>query len=485
MAKGLSLLDRAFWLTETVQNPKHVAALQFLSKPEGAGENYCSELVTHLKQHDQGFRPYNQRVISFLKIALGFRTVNKLDMDYHIQYHQIDDLTDKTAVHNFIAELHEPMLDRDKPLWQAHVIESPNSNEYAMYLKIHHMYGDGASLITWLQAAYPKTPDKQFIPYWAQTRKSKAKVKTNPLVNLCKGLWSLLLTIIHMGVIVFFMLLKALRINPVYMPIPFTGTKTLLTGQVTQGRVVATTSLDFTAVKALSLKLRASVNEIFLCCFDIGIHKFLKDHGQQFERALITQMPINLRRPGDVAGGNKIAILPVKLGYGQKDPYIRLRQIIENHSIVKKVATKLSPAALSTYTLLIQTVALIFEALRLSDLHRPIGNILISNVPGPRETLYFGESKLKSFYPISTLTSGGGVNITLLTYDGKAEIGLVCSDRKIQTLEPLAGYFKEAFDLLSDSVDNPELTTDDLGELARLVEPIIEEEFQTEKVNVT
>ncbi|MBO9489039.1 DUF1298 domain-containing protein [Endozoicomonas sp. G2_1] len=485
MAKGLSLLDRAFWLTENAQNPKHVASLQFLSKPDGAKDDYCSQLVTHLKQHNQGFKPYNQRVVSFLNLAIGFRPVDSLDMDYHVKYHQVDDLKDKTAIHNFVAKLHEPMLDRDKPLWQVHIIESPNSDEYAMYLKIHHIYGDGASLITWLQAAYPKAADKQFVPFWAQSRRSKPRAKKNPIASLIKGLWSLVVTFVHLGVILFFILLKILRINPLYMPIPFSGTKTMLTGQVTKGRVVATTSLDFQAVKALSLKLRASVNEVFLCCFDIGIHKFLKDHGQQFERALITQMPINLRRPGDAVGGNKIAILPVKLGYGQKDPYIRLRQIIENHSIVKKVARKVSPAALSTYTILIQGFALIFEVLRLSDLHRPIGNILISNVPGPRDTLYFGESQLKSFYPISTLTAGGGVNITLLTYNNKAEIGLVCSDRKIASLEPLAGYFKEAFDLLSDSVDNPDLTTDDLGELAKLLpQPIIEEEFQTEKVNV-
>ncbi|REL36229.1 wax ester/triacylglycerol synthase domain-containing protein [Thalassotalea euphylliae] len=485
MAKRLSLLDRSFWLTETTDNPKHVACLQILTKPEGAADDYCQQLANKLRQHDQGVAPYNQRVIAFGHIALRFKAVTSLNMEYHVKFHQVEDIKDKVALHNFTAKLHEPMLDRDKPLWQLHIIEAPDSQEFAIYFKIHHMYGDGASLITWLQAAYPKSADEEFIPFWAKPRESKPRVAQNPFAVAVKALWLSLVTVVNLGIITFFLLLKILRINPVYMPIPFAGTKTMLTGQVTAGRVVATTHLDFTEVKKLAIQLRASVNEVFLCCFDIGVHKFLKDHGQQFGRPLITQMPINLRRPGEAAGGNKIAILPVQLAYGQKDPYRRLRQIIENHSIVKKVARRINPAALTAYTIVIQGFALVFEALKLSDLHRPIGNILISNVPGPRQDLYFGGSRVNNFYPISVLTPGGGVNITLLTYRDKAEIGLVCSDRKIKSLEPLASYFQEAFELLSDSVNNPELTTDDLGELARFgSQCVIEDEFQDNKVNV-
>ena len=484
MAKKLSLFDRSFWLTETADNPKHVACLQLLTKPSDAPSDYCQQLVDKLRTHDEGVSPYNKRVVAYKRFPLGFKDVKQLNMNYHVNFHQVDTIDDKVQLHAFTAKLHEPLLDRDKPLWQIHIIEAADSNRFAIYLKIHHMYGDGASLIKWLQAAYPKSADEEFIPFWAKPRESKPRPKQNPVAVYLTSAWHFLLTIVNFGVILFFLILKLLRINPVYMPVPFSGTKTMLTGQVTSGRVVATQSLEFTGVKELAIQLRASVNEIFLCCFDIGIHKFLKDHGQQFERPLITQMPINLRRTDEPAGGNKIAILPVQLAYGQKDPYRRLRQIIENHSIVKRVAQRINPAALSGYTIIIQGLALLFETLRLSDLHRPIGNILISNVPGPQQTLYFGGSTIDSFYPISVLTSGGGVNITLLTYNDKAEIGLVCCDKKIKSLEPLATYFQEAFDLLVDSVNNPDLTTDDLGELARYeTQCVIEEEFQNNKIN--
>ena len=89
---------------------------------------------------------------------------------------------------------------------------------------------------------------------------------------------------------------------------------------------------------------------------------------------------------------------------------------------------------------------------------------MISNVPGPREARYLKECRLKAIYPISTITPGGGVNITLLTYDKTANIGIVACDRSIKSLEPLADYFVEAFDMLEKCIDNPDLNIEDIGE---------------------
>ena len=113
---------------------------------------------------------------------------------------------------------------------------------------------------------------------------------------------------------------------------------------------------------------------------------------------------------------------------------------------------------------MIQSYSTLFEVLGISDWVRPIGNILVSNMPGPRKTLYFKDAKLLANYPISTMTPGGGVNITMVTYNGIAQIGLVCCDSKIDSLEPMAQYFQEAFDMLEGCVDDPSLNIDDIGE---------------------
>ena len=175
-------------------------------------------------------------------------------------------------------------------------------------------------------------------------------------------------------------------------------------------------------------------------------------------------MPINLRKPGDTSGGNMIAIVPVELAHGEKDPYLRLRRIIENHRIVLKAAKRSHPGAFAYYTVFIQSIALLYEILHLSSAVPPIANILISNVPGPKNVMYFKDCALQSIYPISTITAGGGVNITLMTYNNVANVGIVCCDKDIKSLDPLATYFKEAFVLLEKSVEDYELDITDIGE---------------------
>ncbi|ALS97910.1 wax ester/triacylglycerol synthase domain-containing protein [Lacimicrobium alkaliphilum] len=465
MSKKISFLDKAFWITESEDSPKHVASLQILALPESADENYLPNLVNTFRKFDQAVCPFNTVVQRVLGFPWALKPVDKLDMQYHVQYHEIDDVSDRQQLHQFIARLHEPRLDREQPLWQYHIISSRQGRQFAIYVKIHHIYGDGATLIRWFQAAYRDKPQNDdFAPVWALEQPIRKRRACHWFKGLMTNCWHFIRTITDLIWILFRILVKLLRINTHYMPVPFTGTRTVLTGQVHKGRVVATTDLDFKRVQALSRRLRASANEILLCCFDIGVHRFLKDYGHSFKRALYTNMPINLRKPGEQVGGNKIAIVPVMLAHGETDPYLRLRQIIENHRIVKHAARRSEPGAFAYYTILIQSVALVFELLRVSDWFRPIANILISNVPGPKNRRYLKDAELLAVYPISAITPGGGVNITLLTYGDTANIGLVCTDRRINSLDNMAHYFNEAFDMLEKCVDDPSLTIDDIGE---------------------
>lgn len=465
MSKKLTFLDKTFWITESEDNPKHVATLQLLKMPTDATKNYVDDLLAELRVSEHATAPFNCRVSTFMGYPIKFVPVEKLDMHYHVQLHNIEDLNDKPALHKFVASLHEPRLDRDKPLWQFHLIKDNNTEKFALYIKIHHMCGDGSTLIRWFQAGYSKSPVEQgFVPVWSMDRTQKTRHKAPWFKSMFGGLWGFFIAVKDLVWIWFRLLLKLLRINKDYMPLPFTGTKTVLTGQVKKGRAVATLDIDFARVKTLSKRLRASANEVMLCVFDIAVHRQLTDYGQTFEKALFTNMPINLRKPGEITYGNKIAIVPVQLAHGHTDPYLRLREIIENHRKVKKAAKGSHPASFSSYTLLIQTYAIMFEMLGLSSWVKPIANILVSNMPGPPDIMYFKDSQLLATYPISTITPGGGVNITMVTYNGQANIGLVCCNNNIDSLEPLALYCLEAFDMLEKCIDDPNLNIDNIGE---------------------
>lgn len=467
MSKKITFLDKTFWITESEANPKHVGGLQILELPENAADDYVDQLYAELKNFDKGVEPFNCTVKRVVGFPTKFTPIDKLDMEYHVKIHEVDDVNDREELNKFIATLHEVWLDRDKPLWQYHLIKDKTNKGFASYVKVHHMYADGTALMRLFQEGYSsKKNTEEFIPVWAaKSKPRKARKESSLFQKSLKGIWEQIVSIKDLVWILFRLLLKILRINQTYMPIPFSGTKTILTGQVTKGRAVSTINIDFARVTALSKRLRASANEIMLCVFDIGVHRFLRDHGQSFDKALYTNMPINLRKPGDISSGNKIAIVPVELAHGKKDPYLRLRQIIENHRIIKRTTRLSEPTAFTYYTMLIQSFSTLFEFLKISDWIKPIGNILISNMPGPKETLYFKDAKLISMYPLSTMTPGGGVNFTMITYNNVAQIGIVCCNRDIKCLEPLAQYSLEAFDMLEACVDDPALNIEDIGEV--------------------
>lgn len=484
MGHKLTFLDKTFWLTESSDNPKHIGTFQLLEMPEGVvPTDYVDDFIAELRSHNKAVAPFGCKVKVVLGYPVSLKAVKSLDMDYHVQLHKIASIDDRAALDDTVARLHESKLDHNKPLWQCYILHDGVSRQYALYVRIHHMYGDGATLLKWFQAGYQDKPQNDnFKPVWGLKRVRRQRTPSPIWNRIARGIINVLHVTRDLLVVFIRLLLRVLRINRHYMPVPFSGTRTVLTGQVKAGRAVATMDLDFIRVQQLGRRCRASVNEVLLCVFDIGVHRLMQDYGQVFSKALLTNMPINLRKPGEQTGGNKIAIVPVQLAHAEQDPYLRLRQIIYNHRIVKTAAQRANPASFSYYTIIIQSLALITEWLRLSDYLPPIANILVSNMPGPQHTLYLKDSKLLCNYPVSTMTPGGGVNITLLTYDGKAHVGLVCCNKNIKSLQPLARYIEEAFDMLEKSIDDPTLQIDDIGEHEEEVPiSIVGETFQLDE----
>lgn len=456
---SVSFIDKTFWLTESEANPKHVGSMQIMQMPENSGSDYVDQLTLRLKQFGIGHSPYDCVVKTRLGYPLKLETVPELNMDYHVQLHIVDDVTDKQKIQDFVANLHETLLERDKPLWQCHLIKDNRSDTYIAYYKVHHIYGDGATLVRRFQSSYTAKADlPNFKPFWATQKQQSRRPQLNCKTNMFTGITNSIRSIFDIAHISTRLMLKILMLNGNYMPVPFSADKSVLTGQVSKGRVFSTVDLDFERIKSLGKKLRVSANEILLCSFDMALQRFLVDHNHTSTNSLYVNMPIDLRKNGDESHGNKIAIVPVKLAQGDLDPFMRLRQIADNHRVVKDAVKSSNGNSFSYYTLMIQSVALGFELMKLSNLVKPIANSLISNVPGPSTSLYLAESKVLASYPLSTITPGGGVNITIITYAGVANIGMVCCDERVTSLEPLSKYFLSAFDLLERCIDEPNLS---------------------------
>jgi hypothetical protein len=145
----LSFLDLAFFITESAESPKHVAGLSLFKKPARAGANWLPKLYQGLQGIDQVSRPFDQVVD--LKNLTGprWRTAEHFDLLDHLFFHQPEQELSETELYAMISKLHEPLMDRSRPMWEYHLIDNIAGGHFAVYSKIHHAYADGVTMSRW------------------------------------------------------------------------------------------------------------------------------------------------------------------------------------------------------------------------------------------------------------------------------------------------------------------------------------------------
>jgi hypothetical protein len=204
-------------------------------------------------------------------------------------------------------------------------------------------------------------------------------------------------------------------------------------------------------VDAVRKRTRSTLNHVALTCLDGALRRYLSDLSVELKRPITIQMPVNLRREGEHTVGNKIGIIQVELSGPTDDPYVRLRNIGFSLRNVRTMIDSVVPAAIESYTIVTGLVAQAAELLKLSNTLPPMGNTLVSNVPGPKHTLYLKGAAMQEMYPISTLPPSNLLNITLFSYAGQLSFGLIATD-ELPELPRLGEYIQQAFTELEDAV---------------------------------
>lgn len=451
----ISILDACLYIGESKTNQKHVGAILGASYGPGQDYRYLEQLVEQLRQHNAAVAPFNLRVKHFFRIPYGFEELKTIDMNYHIQLHELEGLDDHEICNAFVANLHSQLLDRDKPMWQLHLIYDKQSSSFVLYARVHHIYGDGISMVRWVMSSMDTAPSDELPIFWQQVLCPPEKKVGSFWERVVKPAWDLLVNTKDMSWLLLRLLGRASKVNKQFMPLPFTDPHTVLTGSMASGRVLATTKIPMDEIQRTAKHLRATVNEVMLTAIDIALHQYLEDHGDNLSKNSLTcMMPMSLRKENDLTNGNKIALTLIELAKDEHDPIKRLRQIIGSTQVAKDVSQQVKPMAFIHFNLMWQLFGFVGEVTRLSNIMRPLSNIIASNVPGPQHDCYFGKCKINSLYPVSMLGPGGGINVTLVSFNGSMDIGFICSSKNVDSLESLAEYTQRAFHLLKASIQS-------------------------------
>ncbi len=454
----LSLLDLGFFLAESEASPKHVGGLMICKRPPGSRAAFVGELYQQFLTFTDVEPPFN-RVIQFTLTGMPvWRAAESVDLLQHVFYHKLPrGKNDRHELYSLASRLHQPLLDRSRPLWELHVIDGLAATRFALYLKMHHACADGVTMMRWAaESLSPSPADLELRPLWSighasgdvQRKRFKERLARSFLDELA-GAGKVALGV---GRLAAMLLLESVKLTKNAISLPFVADgNTPLTGQVTAGRQFAASGVAMDRVNRIRARTRSTLNHVALTCVDAALHRYLGDQGVDLKRPITIQMPVNLRKEGEVGAGNKIGFVQVELSPPTDDPYVRLRNIGFSLRNVRTMIDSVAPEAIESYTILTSLIGLLAERLNLSDRLPPTGNTLVSNVPGPSQYLYVQGARIEELHPISTLPPGNLLNITLFSYAEQLFFGLIATDA-LPHLERLSGYIGEAFTELERSV---------------------------------
>jgi diacylglycerol O-acyltransferase len=458
----LSLLDLAFFITESEASPKHVAGLLLFKKPPGSSDDWVHDLSREYAEFEVPGAPFDQ-VIDFR--ALGgprWRSVENFSLDQHLFYHKPEGELSESDLFEYCARLHEPLMDRAKPMWEFHIIDQVSDGRFAIYSKMHHAYADGVTMSRWTIAALSTSARARTLKaIWVPPENDNAREEASDSqerlferVLRNSRQWRQVIGGLSKLTAQLALEQFGLTKNAVALPFKARG-ESPLTGEVSAGRQFATAQVEMAHVNEIRAATRCTLNHVALTCIDGALRRYLRDHDIELDRPLSIQMPVNLRDENQQVSGNMIGIVLVELAPSDSDPYTRLREIGFTLRSVRNQIDGVPPIAVAQYTAVLAVLIELMQLLRLHKLLPAIADTLVSNVPGPTRPLYLKGARLEQLVPISTLPPGNQLNITLYSYSGTLHFGLVAT-QQMQNLDTLARYIEEAFDELEVAVFEPQ-----------------------------
>jgi WS/DGAT/MGAT family acyltransferase len=487
--RQLTSLDAQFLALENARQAGHVAGLAILdASTTESGTLGCDDITALLAERLPQLPPLRWRLV---EVPLGLDYpywIDDVDFDLHFHVREIalappgtdDQLAEQ------VARITSRPLDRSRPLWELYLIHGLESGHVAMLTKIHHALIDGmsgAEIMGLLLDLGPDAPTLNADPApWrgqAEEEPGRGEMLARGLLGLprypLRALQSLPSAIPNLedtplgtlpgAGLVSRLAGRAGRIAGRDIPVregnKHVAPKTFFNGRVSAHRKFAFGQLVLDDIKAVKNAHGATVNDVVVSICAGAVRRLLLEHGELPDTPLVAQVPVSVRTGEEIGTyGNKILLMSAPLFTDEADPVERLRQTHEAMGDMKRRHKALPAALLQDANHFIPPAVFARAAqltfrLSTSGMAAPTWNLVISNVPGPQIPLYCAGARLEANYPVSVITDGMGLNITVMSYCGHMDIGIVADRDQMPEVKKLVGWLAEELDLLMPAPRRP------------------------------
>lgn len=450
--QALSPTDSAFLWMETRNQPMHVAGLSIYTPPKDAPPDYVGRLLQDWGRHLKASPPFNHRPV--LRMGLWYWDEDgAFDLDYHLRHLALPHPGRIRELLAMVSRLHGNLMDRNRPLWEVYVIEGLPGGRFATYTKIHHALMDGVSGARLMVRSQSTSPHEHKPPFWAQglgtpagarrhapqpgllaQLRKLARMGRDVMPGIGSGLWDMARS----------------GLGESASALPFQAPPTPFNVEISGSRRFAAQSYSLPRIKHIGEVAGATVNDVTLAICAGALRQYLQTQKTLPAKPLVAMVPVSLHSEAD-AGGNQVTLLLANLATHLADPVQRLQRIVQSTAEAK--------ARLKTMPLLqkwahgVTSISPLAAGMVTGSAKKhPVFNLVISNVPGPRETLYLNGAQLDEVYPVSIATHYLALNITISGYGDKLGFGYIACRRSVPALQRMLDYTDNAIRELEEAL---------------------------------
>ncbi len=489
--RQLTALDQQFLALEDSRNYGHVGALSIYDPSTGPnGGLTLPRLQNLIAQRLPLVPPFRWRLAEVpFNLDYGYWLDDSdFDLEFHVREIALAPPGTDAQLAEQVARIYARPLDRSRPLWELYLIHGLPDHRIAVMSKIHHAVIDGMSGAEIMGALFDMTSEGRDPP---PPLPASGDARPSDLGMLARGMLGLpryplrligsvpraLPNIDEVPTLSGIPGLKAagrvastaqrtLGRGRVVGQVDLTPPRTSFNGRVSPHRRYAFGQLPLNDVKELKHHYGCTVNDVVVAICAGAARRWLIAHDELPDGPLVAQIPVSVRRKEEQGTyGNRILLMTAPLHTDIEDPVDRL---VKTHEalVEMKERHRALPAELLQDANQFIPPAVFSRAARLtfslsaSRAGRPAWNLVISNVPGPQFPLYMAGARMEAHYPISVITDGMGLNITVMSYCGRLDFGIIADREQMPDVWSLIGWLGEALEeLRPPSAPQPERNT--------------------------
>jgi WS/DGAT/MGAT family acyltransferase len=476
--RQLTALDQQFLALEDSRHVGHVGAVAVLDPSTAPGGRLTLEDLQLLIAERLPLVPPFRWRLATVPFDLDYAywvDDGEFDLDFHVRELALPPGGADEKLAEQIARIFARPLDRSRPLWEIYLIHGLPEGRVAVMTKIHHAVIDGISGNEILGALLDLTPEGREPPEAfvdpPDSRPGEFEMLARGVLGVPRYPVRLLRSIPRA--------LPNVSEVPTLSAIPGVGLagraaaeiqrlmgrgpivghrelvppRTSFNGRISAHRRYAFGQLSLDEVKAVKNEYGTTVNDVVVSICAGAVRRWLIEHGELPEEPLVAQIPVSVRREREQGTfGNRILLMTSPLFTNEPDPVRRLRRTHQALMEMKERHQALPAELLQDANQFIPP-AMFSRAARLTfslatGPGRPAWNLVVSNVPGPQFPLYMAGAKLEANYPISVITDGMGLNITVMSYLGRLDFGIVADREQMPDLWSLIGWLGDALNEL-------------------------------------